>query len=175
MPADAIVTADAGTFATAIYRSVAFAPPQRLLAPVSGAMGFGIPAAVASGLRDPARPVVCFVGDGGFLMTGSELAVAAERGLALKVIVSENRSYGSIRIHQERDYPGRTIGTDLHNPRLDLIGEAYGFAVTVVRSKADLGRLQEALAAPGPQFVLVKSSLDSVLPRAAAAAMVKPA
>lgn len=168
MPSDAIVTADAGTFATAIYRSVPFAPPQRLLAPISGAMGFGIPAAVASALRHPERTVLCFVGDGGFLMTGGELAVAAGRGLALKVILSENRSYGSIRIHQERDYPGRTIGTDLFNPRLDLIGEAYGFAVTVVRSVADLPAMRQALAAPGPQFVLVKSSLDSVLPRRAA-------
>ena len=132
-------------------------------------MGFGIPAAVASALRHPERTVLCFVGDGGFLMTGGELAVAAERGLALKVIVSENRSYGSIRIHQERDYPGRTIGTDLHNPRLDLIGEAYGFAVTVVRSKDDLRSLEQAIGAPGPQFVLVKSSLDAVLPRPTAA------
>ena len=85
------------------------------------------------------------------------------------MIVSENRSYGSIRIHQERDYPGRTIGTDLHNPRLELIGEAYGFAVSVVASRDELARLRQALAAPGPQFVLVKSSLESVLPRRAAA------
>ncbi len=76
---DAIVTVDAGTFGAPVYRVIPFAPPQRLLAPISGAMGFGVPAAVAAGLRDPQRMIVCFVGDGGLLMTGSELAVALER------------------------------------------------------------------------------------------------
>lgn len=163
---DAIVTVDAGTFGAPVYRLIPFRPPQRLLAPIAGAMGYGVPAAVAAALRAPQRPVICFVGDGGFLMTGSELAVAAERRLALKVIVAENHSYASIRIHQERDYPGRTVGTSLHNPRLDLIGEAYGFAVTRVRAGSDIGRILDAVAAPGPQFVVVETSLAAVLPRA---------
>jgi acetolactate synthase-1/2/3 large subunit len=170
LPPDVVITVDAGTFGAPVYRAISFAPPQRLLAPISGAMGFGVPAAVAAALRDPERPVVCFVGDGGFLMSGSELAVAAERNLPIKVILSENGSYGSIRIHQERDYPGRTVGTTLHNPRLDLMGEAYGFAVTRVDHLADVSRLQAALAAPGPQFILVRTSLKAVLPRNATAA-----
>src|SRR5262249_7122871 len=89
LPDDVIITLDAGTFGAPIYRIVPFAPPQRLLAPISGAMGFGVPAAVAAALREPTRTVVCLVGDGGFLMTGSELAVALERRLRLKVILSE--------------------------------------------------------------------------------------
>lgn len=128
LPKDAIVTADAGSFARPLYRSVPFRPPQRLLAPISGAMGFGVPAAVAAALRHPGRRVVCFVGDGGFLMTGAELAVALERRLDLMVVLSNNSGYGSIRIHQERHYPGRLSGTSLVNPDFRKIAEAYGAA-----------------------------------------------
>jgi acetolactate synthase-1/2/3 large subunit len=162
---DAIVTLDAGTFGASVHRLIPFRPPQRFLAPISGAMGFGIPAAVAASLRDPTRQVVCFVGDGGFLMTGSELAVAAERRLPIKVIVSDNKSYGSIRVNQERQYPGRVIGTTLHNPRLDLIGQAHGFQVTTLRTSSDVSRVRDALAAPGPQLIIVQTSLEAVLPR----------
>ena len=96
---------------------------------------------------------------GGFLMTGSELAVALERGLAPKVIVAENRSYGSIRIHQERFYPGRTSGTSFVNPDLAAIGAAYGFRVTRIRSRDDLGLVEERLRSREPEFLLVEASL----------------
>jgi acetolactate synthase I/II/III large subunit len=163
---DAIVTVDAGAFGAPVYRVMPFQPPQRLLAPVSGAMGFGIPAAVAASLRDPGRMVVCFVGDGGLLMTGSELAVALERKLPLKVIVSENNAYASIRIHQERDYPGRTVGTSFCNPDLDMIGRAYGFKVHRIRRESEIDLVAELLAADGPQFIAVETSLHAVLPSA---------
>jgi acetolactate synthase-1/2/3 large subunit len=104
----------------------------------------GIPAAVAAGLREPGRPVIAFVGDGGFLMTGNELAVAMERKLPLKVIVSENRSYASIWIQQERDYPGRTIGTTFANPDLAMIGAAFGFAVTRIVSRNNAMRCRRS-------------------------------
>jgi acetolactate synthase I/II/III large subunit len=165
LPADAIVTVDAGTFGAPVYRVIPFAPPQRLLAPIAGAMGFGIPAAVAAGLREPGRPVIAFVGDGGFLMTGSELAVAMERKLALKVIVSENRSYASIWIQQEREYPGRPVATTFTNPDLAMIGAAYGFEVTHILSRDEFAALPAILARPGPQFVIVETSLDAVRPR----------
>jgi acetolactate synthase-1/2/3 large subunit len=164
LPEDAIVTLDAGTFAAPVYRIVQFAPPQRLLAPISGAMGFGVPAAVAAALREPTRPVICFVGDGGFLMTGNELAIAMERKLGLKVIVSENGIYGSIRIHQERDYPGRPVGTGFTNPDFELIGRAFGFGVTRIRAATELRKLPEVLARPGPEFVVVKTSVNAILP-----------
>jgi acetolactate synthase I/II/III large subunit len=165
LPGDAIVTVDAGTFGAPVYRVIPFAPPQRLLAPIVGAMGFGIPAAVAAALREPGRPVIAFVGDGGFLMTGNELAVAMERKLPLKVIVSENRSYASIWIQQERDYPGRAIATTFANPDLAMIGAAFGFAVTRILSRKELHALPAILARPGPQFVIVETSLDAVRPR----------
>jgi acetolactate synthase I/II/III large subunit len=165
LPEDAIVTVDAGTFGAPVYRVIPFAPPQRLLAPIVGAMGFGIPAAVAAALREPGRPVIAFVGDGGFAMTGNELAVAMERELPLKVIVSENRSYASIWIQQEREYPGRTIGTTFANPDLAMIGAAFGFAVTRILSRKELDALPAILARPGPQFVIVETSIDAVRPK----------
>lgn len=165
LPADAIVTLDAGTFGAPFYRKIAWKAGQRLLAPIAGSMGYGMPAAVAAALRHPGRPVICAVGDGGFLMTGSELAVAAARGAPLKVLLSENGSYASIRIHQERAHPGRTSGTDLVNPDLALMGAAYGYPVMVVREEAQLPALIDALTAPGPLFAVVHSSLRAVLPK----------
>lgn len=170
LPADAIVTVDAGTFGAPVYRVVPFAPPQRLLAPISGAMGFGVPAAVAAALRHPDRTVICLVGDGGLLMTGSELAVALERRLPLKVIVSENGIYGSIRLHQERDYPGRVVGTSFTNPDLALLGQAYGCEVTRIDTLAEVATIPAVLARPGPQFVVVRTSVAAILPKREAVA-----
>jgi acetolactate synthase-1/2/3 large subunit len=164
LPRDAIVTLDAGTFGAPVYRIIPFAPPQRLLAPISGAMGFGIPAAVAAGLREPEKTVVCFVGDGGFLMTDGELAVALERRLPLKIILSENNSYGSIRVRQEHAFPGRPSGTSFRNPDLELIGRAYGFPVSRIRKPGDTGLIGDLIATDGPQFILVETSLLAVLP-----------
>jgi acetolactate synthase-1/2/3 large subunit len=165
LPEDAIVTVDAGTFGAPVYRVIDFRPPQRLLAPIAGALGFGVPAAVAAALRAPERPVICLVGDGGLLMTGNELAVALERRLPLKVVVSENGTYGSIRLHQERDYPGRVSGTSFTNPDLELIGRAYGLAVTRIRTLAEVPRIAELLATPGPQFIVVDTSVRAIMPK----------
>jgi acetolactate synthase-1/2/3 large subunit len=164
LPPDAIVCVDAGTHGVPWYRRIAWHWPQRLIAPVSGAMGFGMPAAVAAALRHPDRLVIVSVGDGGFMMTGGELAVAAARGAALKVLLSDNGSYASIRIHQERDHPGRVSGTTLVNPDFAAIGAAYGYPVMVVRSEEDVPALLDALVAPGPLFAVVRTSLAAVLP-----------
>ncbi len=169
LPDNAIVTVDAGAFGAPAYRIIAYAPPQRLLAPISGAMGFGIPAAVAAALREPARPVFCFVGDGGFLMTGGELAVAMERKLPLKVILSENNTYGSIRAQQESEYPGRTIGTDLTNPDFEMIGRAYGFNVTRISEVQQLDGLPAILESGEPEFIVVSTSVKAILPKTASA------
>jgi acetolactate synthase-1/2/3 large subunit len=167
LPEDAIVTVDAGTFGAPVYRVIPFSPPQRLLAPISGAMGFGVPAAVAASLREPGRTVVCFVGDGGFLMTGSELAVALGRRLPIKLILSENKIYGSIRIQQERGYPGRTVGTGFVNPDLELIGKAYGSGVTRISARAEMSKIPDLIRAPGPQFIVVDTSVEAILPKPA--------
>ncbi|PWC30286.1 thiamine pyrophosphate-binding protein [Teichococcus aestuarii] len=165
-PADAIVTLDAGTFAAPFYRKLAWRPPQRLLAPISGAMGFGVPAAVAAALRHPERTVICAVGDGGALMTGGELAVGMARRLPIKLLLSDNGSYASIRIHQERQHPGRVSGTDLANPDLGAWCAAFGAPLLRVETEADLPALAQALRAPGPLAAVVRTSLRAVLPPA---------
>jgi acetolactate synthase-1/2/3 large subunit len=166
-PSDAIVTLDAGTFAAPFYRKIRWRLGQRLLAPISGAMGFGVPGAVAAALRHPDRTVICLVGDGGALMTGNELAVGMARKLPIKVIISENNSYGSIRIHQERDHPGRISGTDLANPDLYQWGASFGASMVRVNEESDLATLSAALRTPGPMVAVVRTSLEAVLPRAA--------
>lgn len=162
---DAILTLDAGTFGAPFYRKLAWHPPQRLLAPISGAMGFGVPAAVAAALRHPDRQVVCAVGDGGVLMTGGELAVAVARGAGIKLLLSDNGSYASIRIHQERAHPGRVSGTTLENPDFHQWCAAFRVPVLAVDTEADLPALEAGLRAPGPLAAVVRTSLEAVLPR----------
>lgn len=166
-PTDAIVTLDAGTFAAPFYRKVRWRLGQRLIAPISGAMGFGVPAAVAAALRHPERTVICMVGDGGVMMSGNEMAVGFARRLPIKVIISENNSYGSIRIHQERDHPGRVSGTDLANPDLAQWAASFGAPLLAVNELSDLDKLSAALLAPGPMVAIVKTSLQAVLPKPA--------
>jgi acetolactate synthase I/II/III large subunit len=164
-PADAIITLDAGTFGAPFYRKAGWTPPQRLLVPVSGAMGFGVPAGVAAALRCPDRRVIALVGDGGALMTGGEYAVAVARGAPLKLVLSDNGSYASIRIHQERAHPGRVSGTSLINPDFAQWCAAFRVPVTVVETKADFPALAAALAAPGAAAIVVRTSLQAVLPK----------
>jgi acetolactate synthase-1/2/3 large subunit len=164
MAPDGILTLDAGMFAAPAYRIIPFRPPQRLLAPIAGAMGFGVPAAVAAALRAAGRQVICLIGDGGFLMTGNELATVLERGLALKVVLAENGIYGSIRLHQERAYPGRVSGTSFSNPDLTTIGRAFGFTTTRLETMADLEQLPALLARPGQDMIVVRTSNKAILP-----------
>ncbi len=165
-PSDAVLCLDAGTFAAPVYRSFGFDGEQRLMAPLSGAMGYGTPAAIACQLRLPNRRVVCLVGDGGFMMTGNEMIAAVERNLPILFILSNNSSYGSIRIHQERAYPGRApVGTSLFNP--DFLQIAQGFGLTCERVSAEsqvAAALARGLAASRPYFIEVKSSLNDSLP-----------
>jgi acetolactate synthase-1/2/3 large subunit len=132
-------------------------------------MGFGVPAAVAAALRCPGRPVIGLVGDGGALMTGGEFAVAVARGAAVKLILSDNGSYASIRIHQEKAHPGRVSGTSLVNPDFAQWCAAFRVPVTQVDSNADFPALEAALRAPGPAAIVVRTSLEAVLPRQLAA------
>ncbi|MDO8632887.1 MAG: thiamine pyrophosphate-dependent enzyme, partial [Phycisphaerales bacterium] len=166
LPADAIVATDAGIHAGGVYRYIAYSASRRLLAPVSGSMGYGMPAGVAAALRYPGRKVVVFVGDGGFLMTGSELATAVQHRLPVCVVLSNNRSYGSVRVWQERDYPGRLVGTDLHNPDFAALANAYGARGYRIDSNDDIDRvLEPALAEPGPTLIEVRSSLEVNFPK----------
>ena len=162
---DGIVVADAGTLSSHVYRHVPFRHPQRLLAPISGAMGYGVPGAVAAALRHPGRQVICLVGDGGFMMTGSEFMTAVARKLPLLILLSNNSSYASIRIHQERHYPGRVVATDLVNPDFAALARAYGAAAYSIDREEDiLPVLREAAQARGPRLIEVKASLETYLP-----------
>ena len=161
---DAIVTLDAGTFGAPFYRKVAWRPGQRLLVPISGAMGFGMPAAVAASLRCPGRQVIGCVGDGGALMTGGEFAVGVARNAPLKMLLSDNGSYASIRIHQEKAHPGRVSGTTLVNPDMAAWAGAFRAPVTTIHDNSEMPKLREALNAPGPGAIVVRTSLKAVLP-----------
>ena len=128
-------------------------------------MGYGTPAAIASQLRSTGQRVVCLVGDGGFMMTGNEMIVAVDRQLPILFILSNNQSYGSIRVHQERQYPGRHVGTSLTNP--DFVGIARAFGIQAERvGTADQidAALARGLAARQPYFIEVMSSLSASFP-----------
>ncbi len=127
LPADAICTNGAGNYATWLHRYYHYRDPQSQLAPTSGSMGYGIPAAVAAKARFPHRPVLAFAGDGCFQMSMQELATARQIGANIMVIVVDNGMYGTIKMHQEMNFPGRDKHTDLINPDFVKLGESMGF------------------------------------------------
>ena len=159
---DAVFVNDAGNFSGWLGRYFPFKPSHRLLGPVSGAMGFGVPGAVAAARR-LGRRVITLVGDGGFLMTGNELATANQYRLPVTVIVANNNSYGTIRLHQEKWFPGRTIATDLKNPDFARMAESFGAKGFRIDRTADIdAALDGALAADGPSLVEVRTSLEHI-------------
>jgi acetolactate synthase I/II/III large subunit len=166
LPADGIVCLDAGTFAAPVYRHFPFTYPQRMMSSLSGAMGYGTPAAVASQLRLKDRRVVCLVGDGGFMMTGNEMIAAVERQLPILFILANNNCYGSIRVHQDKEYPGRRqIGTSLSNPDFVGIARSFGIKAERVERLEDLdAALERGLSATVPYFIEISASLSAILP-----------
>jgi acetolactate synthase-1/2/3 large subunit len=137
LPHDTIITNGAGNYATWAHRFWRYGAMRTQLAPTSGAMGYGVPAGVAAKIVDPARTVVTFAGDGEFMMTGQELATAVQYRAGLILIVFNNNMFGTIRMHQEREYPGRVSGTELHNPDFAALAQAYGGHGEVVEKTAD--------------------------------------
>ena len=160
-----IICLDAGTFAAPVYRHFPFVYPQRLVAPLVGAMGYGTPAAVASQLRHPDRPVVCMVGDGGFLMTGNEMIAAVERDLPILFILSNNHCYGSIRVHQDKSYADRRpVGTTLGNPDFVALARAFGVEAERVDALDQIdAALSRGLRARRPYLIEVSTSLSAIL------------
>jgi acetolactate synthase-1/2/3 large subunit len=126
LPADAIITNGAGNYTAWLHRFYHYRGFRTQLAPTAGSMGYGLPAAIAAKHLYPQRTVVCFAGDGCFLMTGQELATAAQYRLNVIVVVLNNGMYGTIRMHQERSYPGRVVGTMLENPDFAAYARAFG-------------------------------------------------
>lgn len=154
MPEDTIITIDAGNFSGWPQRFWRFRRPRTQLGPTSGAMGYSVPAGVAASITRPDRAVLSFVGDGGFLMAGHELATAALHGAAPVVLLVNNGMYGTIRMHQERDYPGRVVGTELRNPDFPALAAAYGAHGERVARTAEFAPALERARASGRAAVI---------------------
>jgi acetolactate synthase-1/2/3 large subunit len=137
LPHDAIITNGAGNYASWAHRFYRYGGMRTQLAPTNGAMGYGVPSGVAAKIVHPERAVVTFAGDGEFMMTGQELATAVQYGAGVVIVVFNNNMFGTIRMHQEREYPGRVSGTGLHNPDFAALAKAYGGHGEVVDKTED--------------------------------------
>jgi len=167
LPSDAITTTDAGSFGQWLQRYIEFDYPNSYISPTLGCMGPGVPYAVAAKLAHPARLVVAHVGDGGFLMTGQEMATAKQFGANIIVIVYNNEGYNSIRMHQEAQYPGRQYGTGLINPDFVALGAAYGaLGLKVSRDEEFLPAIKKAMAANQSALIEVMTDFEYVTPTA---------
>ena len=154
LPDDAILTTDAGNFAGWTSRFFRFRQFRTLLGPANGSMGYGLPAALAAKAARPDLPVVCYAGDGGILMTGNELATAVQHELPIILIIANNSMYGTIRMHEEREYPGRVIATELQNPDFVAWAEAFGARGERVTATAEFGpAVERALSAGRPAVI----------------------
>ncbi len=165
LPEDAIVTNGAGNYAGWLHRFFLHKRFHTQLAPTSGAMGYGVPAAIGAKAIYPRRMVVACAGDGCFLMNGQELATAVQYGLNVIILVFNNGIYGTIRMHQEREYPSRTIGTDLTNPDFAAYAKAFGFWSTTVRTTAEFAPAFDAAVASGkPALIEIVTDPDQITP-----------
>ncbi len=166
LPADAIITNGAGNYSAWLHRFHQYRRFRTQLGPHAGSMGFGVPAAVAAKLCHRDRVVVSVNGDGDYLMNGQELATAVHHGLAIVFIVVNNGMYGTIRMHQERRYPGRVLGTGLTNPDFAALGRAYGAHAEAVTETAQFpGALARSLASGKPALIEVRIDPDAISPQ----------
>jgi acetolactate synthase I/II/III large subunit len=175
---EAIYCNGAGNFATWLHRFHKYTGLRTQLAPTSGAMGYGVPAAIAAKIVRPERTVVCFAGDGDFLMTGQELATAVQYNAPIVVVIVNNGMYGTIRMHQEKEYPGRVVGTELVNPHFAAFARAFGCVGEIVEDTAQFGPAFERCIASGkpavievridPQAITPNTTLDKIRAQASA-------
>ena len=180
-PEDTIYCNGAGNFSTWLHRFHRYTGMRTQLGPTSGAMGYGVPGAIAAKLVHPDRTVVCFSGDGDFLMSGQELATAVQYNAAVVIVVVNNGMYGTIRMHQEKHYPGRVIGTQLQNPHFAAYARSFGALGEIVEDTAQFGPAMERCLASGkpavielridPQAITPNTTLDKI--RAGATAMAR--
>jgi acetolactate synthase-1/2/3 large subunit len=172
LPDDAIVANGAGNYTVWLHRGFRYRGYATQLAPYAGAMGYGVPAAVAAKLLHPDRAVVSWNGDGCFQMNGQEVATAVQYELPIVFVVIDNGMYGTIRMHQERHYPGRVLGTDLVNPDFAALGRACGaLAATVRRTDEFAPALTRALAASRPTLLHVIVDPEALTPNASLSAL----
>ena len=165
LPSDVILCNGAGNYAAWIHRFFRFRRFAQHVAPTSGSMGFGVPAAVAMKRLYPDRPVVCIAGDGDFLMNGQEFATAVQYDLPFTIVIADNGLYGTIRMHQEREYPGRISATELRNPDFPAYARAFGgFGIAVERTEDFPAAFKEAQASGKPAIIRLKIDPDASTP-----------
>lgn len=163
LPADTIICNGAGNYSGWWHRYWHYAGPGTQLAPTAGAMGYGVPAAVAAALRQPNHQVVALAGDGCFLMNGQELATAVQHDAQMLVLVVDNGAYGTIRMHQEREFPGRVSATRLSNPDFAALARAYGcWAETVERTEDFSPALARAQSERGVRLLHLKTDVEQI-------------
>jgi acetolactate synthase I/II/III large subunit len=162
-PENAVITTDAGNMSTWVHRHWVMTPKNTMLGAIAGAMGFGVPTAVAAAIVDSTRMAITFVGDGGMLMTGQELATAVQYGAKPKIVISDNGIYGTIRTHQEKHYPRRVSGTDLVNPNFTQWAKSFGvFTVPIILGDDVDAKVKEFLDHDGAAVLHVKSSTEAL-------------
>jgi acetolactate synthase I/II/III large subunit len=172
LPADAIFCNGAGNFATWVHRFWPFRAYGSQLAPTSGSMGYGLPAAVGAKRILPERMVMCFAGDGDFLMNGQEFATAVQYGLPILVILVDNGMYGTIRMHQEKHYPGRIVATNLKNPDFAAYARAFGgHGERVERTEEFAPALERAIASGKPAILHCLIDPEAITPTTTLSAM----
>ncbi len=165
LPADAIITIGAGNFSAWVHRFYRVRKFGGLVGPTSGSMGYGFPAALANKTLYPERPVVCVAGDGDFLMTGQDFATAVQYKRPVIVVLADNGTYGTIRMHQEREYPGRVIATALHNPDFVAYALAFGGYGALVEKTADFpAAFAQALATGKPSILHLRIDPEAITP-----------
>jgi acetolactate synthase-1/2/3 large subunit len=165
LPPDAIICNGAGNYAAWIHRFLRMRRFGQHVAPTAGSMGFGVPAAVAMKRLHPERPVVCIAGDGDFLMNGQEFATAVQYDLPFTIIISDNGQYGTIRMHQEREYPGRVSATELRNPDFPAYARAFGgFGISVERTEDFPAAFKEAQASGKAAIIRLKIDPEAITP-----------
>ena len=166
LPAEAILTNGAGNFAVWAHRYYQFRRHRTQLAPTSGAMGYAVPAAIAAKLARPDAPVVALAGDGDFMMSVQELATACQHDAPIVVLVVNNGMFGTIRMHQERTYPGRVVGTDLQNPDFAALARSFGaFGETVESTSAFEAAFERALSSGRPAVLDLRVDPEALSPR----------
>lgn len=164
---EAILCNGAGNYAIWLHRFHRYRRYRSQLAPTSGSMGYGLPAAIAARLTHPNRPVICFAGDGCFQMTMQEFGTACQYGADIVVVVINNGAYGTIRMHQERRFPGRVSGTEIVNPDFAALARAYGGHGALVEKTEDFApALEAALAAKVPALIEIRLPLEALTPAA---------
>lgn len=174
LPHDTVVTLDAGNHTGWAQRYLRYGRPGRQLGSTCGAMGYSVPAAVAASLCAPERVVISFVGDGGFMMSGQEIATAVQHGGRPIVLLFNNGTYGTIRMHQEREHPERVVGTDLVNPDFTAMATALGaYSETVTHTEELAPALERAIASHRPAVIELRTDPERISTRTTIAALRK--